>query len=185
MTSALTRPAGGVIPGLALLLAGCVAPPQAQAPIELTVTVRGAGDCCAAANLIACHDRTADIKAAYADPSRLHHTVPVLGYSQFDLATTVEHDLAITVERDLARTVERDLASTVERDLARTVERDRGDTVAHDLLRCRFRNKQLGQALTLCHQDWNECHADDKGDCAAKYRTCYDAAVAAGPFDTT
>jgi hypothetical protein len=174
MKNCLSRPGTIGALGLSTLLGGgCVAPPPA--PIELTVTVRESGICCVAGNLVSCHDRTADIKAAYADPDRLHHTVPMLGFTDFDLPGTVE--------RDLARTVEHDLGGTVERDLARTVEHDRGDTVEHDLLRCKFRNKQLLGALRRCHKLRNLCLSNNLPTCDDEYQACYIQAVQAGPFD--
>lgn len=196
MTTESTRSAIGAILGLAMLLGGCVAPPQAQSPqpIELNVTLQGAGACCQANRLVSCHDRTAAIKAAYSDPETLHHTVPELGYSDFDLPRTGEHDLPRTIERDLASTGERDLAGTgehdlartIERDLARTIERDRGDTIGHDLLRCEFRNSRLRSELRTCHQRRNLCLSDDhaRSACNEAYLECYEKAVAAGPFDS-
>jgi hypothetical protein len=157
MTTAIFQPARAGILGLALALGGCAAPPPA--PIELTVTVREAGICCQAGNLVTCRDRTAAIKAAYADPEQLHHTLAEIGFSDFDRP------------------------GTVERDRARTVEHDRGDTIEHDLLRCKFRNDQLRKALEVCRTDWNKCESENRTVCNEQYNACYNAALEAGPFD--
>lgn len=168
---------------LAGWLAGCVAPAPAPtaAPIEVTVVVRGGGSCCGACTLVECHDRTAEIKAAYADPDKLHHTVPALGYSDHDRPRTVEHDRPRTVEHDRPRTVEHDRPRTVEHDLR--------DTVAHDQLRCQYRNTQLHAALQGCHQELNECRAkaaglrtdsereNAGGACRQQYLICYHAVL--------
>jgi hypothetical protein len=187
MTTESTRFGIGAILGLAMLLGGCVAPPLQPPPqtIELNVTLQGAGACCQGARLVQCHERTADIKTAYVDPEALHHYVPTLDYSGFDLPGTGEHDLPGTIERDLAITIERDLAGTIERDLARTIEHDRGETIGHDLLRCKFRNQRLRSALEACHQKRNLCLSNnlDRAACNDDYQDCYIEAVQAGPFD--
>jgi hypothetical protein len=157
MTTKSLRPWSGGTLGLAMLIGGCAVPPQA--PIELNVTIREAGICCLAGNLIGCHDRTADIKAAYADPNELHHTLGELARSDFDRPDTVEMDRADTVEHD------------------------RGDTVEHDLIRCKFRNDRLRAALEVCRTDWNKCHSDRLQNCDAAYSECYGAALLVGPFD--
>lgn len=176
MPTAFNRHGTGAIPGIAMLLGACVAPPP-QPPIEVNVTVRDAGTCCLAGQLVSCHDRTADIKTAYADPEKLHHTLAELGFSDFDRPGTGEHDRGETIEHDRGGTIERDRAGTI--------ERDRGDTIEHDLLRCEFRNKQLRSALATCHQERNRCLSNNvaRAKCNDDYNECYIKAVLAGPFD--
>lgn len=179
MTIRIAGLGAGGIPGLALLLGGCVAP--APAPVEVTVVVRGGGSCCGACNLVECHDRSAAIKEAYADPDKLHHTVPALDSSDYDRPRTVEHDRPGTVEHDRPGTVEHDRPGTVEHDRPSTVEHDLRDTVEHDLLRCRYRNRDLLRALQRCHQDLNKCRADASEDCEETYMACYHAVLDASP----